>query len=145
MATGKTNRRFTVVKIDDSGGTARDVSTGVTDTGEVGLTYPEADVTGYSDGVQNLTLGTPEAPLDFTGVMDNTATTGLYTVLKGIVGDMSSTKTVEVQWGIRAAPTTGDPQLDGEMYCSKLTVNGDGQLSTRFVPGSSTAPAFGTV
>jgi hypothetical protein len=142
--TGKTNPRYFVVKIDDSVPTARTV-VGVKDIGEVGLVYAEKNTTSYNDGSVNYTLGQPVADLDFTGELDNTADTGLYTVCKDILGSMLITHTVEVEFGIRKAPEATDPQFDGEYYCSKLTINGSGDLSTRFVQAGIVASAFDAV
>lgn len=145
MATGKTNAKHIRVSVDDSGGTARDISAAVANINGVGLTYAETDVTGYSDGVTNFTLGHPLSELEITGPLSNTATTGAHIVFTGIVGVETSTFTVTVQIGIRAAPTTGDPEFEGEYICSSYVVNGDGTYTARMVPGSSTAPAWGTV
>lgn len=145
MATGKTNSRYIRVSVDDSGGTARDVSASVTNVSSVGLTYAETDVTAYSDGVINFTLGHPSADLEFSGPFNNTASTGAHTVFSGIAGLMTATYTVTIQIGIRAAPTTGDPEFEGEYYCANYRVNGDGTWTARMVPASATAPAWGTV
>lgn len=147
MATGKTNARYIVVYLDDTGGTARDLSASVSNISSVGLTYDEADVTAYSDGVRNFTLGHPSAEIDMSGPFNNTATTGAHTVLSAISNAPYSqaTYTLTVQVGIRAAPTTGDPEFEGEYLMSQYVVNGDGTWSARLVPGSATAPAWGTV
>ena len=145
MATGKTNAKHIRVKLDDSVPTLRDISAGVAQVSGVGLTYAEQDVTAYSDGIINFTLGFPSSDIELSGPIDNLATTGSYTVLKSIVGLQTATYTLEVQFGIRAAPATGDPNFSGEYYCSSLKLNGDGTFSARLVPASATAPAFGTV
>ena len=147
MATGKTAGRWIKVSVDDSSGSARDISAGVKDISPVGLVYNEKDVTGYGDAVVNYVLGHPEAPIDMTCELDNTATTGAYTVISGIVGDMGTNSpfTVDVQYGIRAAAAGGEPQFDGEYYCSTLIMQGDATFTARFVPALGVAPAFGTV
>jgi len=145
MATGKTNARWIRVSVDDSGGTPRDISASVTSVGTVGLTHDETDVTAYSDGVHNFTLGQPSAPIDITGVLNNTASTGAHVVFSGLVGVETATFTVTVQIGIKAAPTTGDPEFEGEYVCSAYNVSGDGTFTARMVPGSATVPAWGTV
>lgn len=146
MATGKTHARFVRVKVDDSGGTPQTIGVGSIDT--IGEQYDEQDVTAFSDGVHNFVLGHPEAPLEITGPFDNTATSGAHTVLSGIVGDVSTTYTVTVEIGIRAAPTVGDPKWEGEYYCSQYNVNvNDASYTARFVPASeaTSAPAWGSV
>jgi hypothetical protein len=146
LLTGKTSGRWTLIKVDDMGPVARDISVGVKDVSPVGLVYNEKDVTGYGDAVVNYVLGHPNAPIDMTCELDTTADTGAYTVIAAIVGDMTITHTVDVAWGIRQAATeTGEPQFDGEYYCASLVMNGDATFTSRFVPASSTAPAFGVV
>ena len=145
MATGKTNARHIKVFVDDSAAAAREITPAVSNISGVGLTHEEQDVRGYSDGVINFTLGHPSSEIEISGPFDNTATTGAHTVFSGICGHVSSTKTVTVQIGIRAAPTSGDPEFEGEYYCSSYVVNGDGTYTARMVPASSTAPAWGTV
>ena len=145
MATGKSNAKHIRVKMDDSVPTLRDISASVANVSGVGLTYAEQDVTGYSDGVINFTLGFPSSEIEVTGPIDNTATTGAYTVFKSIVGLQTTTYTLEVQFGVRAAPATGDPNFTGEYYCSSLKLNGDGTYSARLVPASGTVPTYGTV
>ena len=145
MATGKTAGRWIKVTVDDSTPTARDISAGVKDISPVGLVYNEKDVTGYGDAVVNYVLGHPEAPIDMTCELDNTADTGAYTVISSIVGLMTATYTVDVSFGIRAAAAGGDPQFDGEYYCASLIMQGDATFTARFVPALGVAPAFGTV
>ena len=146
MATGKTNARWIRVSVDDSGASARDISTDVTSVGQIGLNYDTTDVMGYSDGVHNVTLGHPTAPITMTGNFNNTATTGSHIVLSGIVGQQSATITVTIQVGIKAAPAGGDPEWEGEYYCSSYLVDtSNGTWTATFEPGSGTAPAWGTV
>jgi len=145
MATGKTNARHILVYVDDSGSTARDITAAVSNISGVGLTYEETDVTGYSDGVRNFTLGHPSSEIEISGAVSNTATTGAHVVFSGIVGVETTTFTLTVQIGIRAAPTSGNPEFEGEYICPSYIINGDGTYTARMVPGSSTAPAWGTV
>jgi hypothetical protein len=145
MATGKTNAKHIRVSIDDSGATARDISAAVANISGVGLSYAEQDVTGYSDGAINFTLGHAQSEIEISGAFTNLATTGAHTVLSGIAGQQSATITVTVQIGIRAAPAGGDPEFEGEYYCSSYILNGDGTYTARFVPAGAAAPAWGTV
>ena len=146
MATGKTNARYITVNVDDSSGTARDISASVATVATVGLTHDVSDVTAYSDGVHNVTLGHPAAPISMSGPLNNTATTGAHIVMTGIAGSMAATYTVTVALGIKASPTTGDPEFEGEYYCTSYTVNGaDATWTGTFEPAIATAPAWGTV
>ena len=143
--TGKTNAKHIRVIVDNSTAATKDISAFVSNVSGVGLSYAEQDVTAYSDGVINFTLGHPSSEIEITGPFSNTAATGSHTVLNGIVGQQSATITLTVQIGIKAAPTTGNPEFEGEYYCSSYVVNGDGTYTARFVPASATAPAWGTV
>jgi hypothetical protein len=145
MATGKTNAKHIRVLVDDNTPTAQDVSASVSNISGVGLTYAEQDVTAYSDGVVNFTLGHPSSEIEISGPISNTASSGSHTVFSAIAGDQTTTHTVTVRIGIRAVPTTGDPEFEGEYYCSSYVVNGDGTYTARMVPASATAPAWGSV
>jgi hypothetical protein len=133
--------------VDDSTPTARDISASVSSVSGAGLSFAEQDVTAYSDGVVNFVLGHPSSEIEITGPFNNVASTGAHIVFTSIVGlnPASDTYTVTVQVGIKAAPTTGDPEFEGEYYCSSYVINGDGTYTARMVPASSTVPAWGTV
>ena len=144
MATGKTNARFITIDVDDSAAAIKDISTDVTSI-TLPINHDQTDVTGYSDGSHNVTLGHPDQPVSMSGVLNNTASTGSHIVLSGIVGQVSATITITVQIGIRAAPAMGDPEYEGEFYCVSYVVNPDLTWDAEFMPGSATAPAWGTV
>lgn len=144
MATGKTNRRYIKMFVEDSGATDRDVTCSLTQLNEFGLTYAEENMTAYCDGVENFTLGHPSSPITAEFNFDNTALVGSHTVLDSIAGDMSQTYTVTIQVGIRTAPTGGDPEFEGEYYLAQYTTDGV-KSNARFVPGSGTAPDWGVV
>lgn len=118
----------------------------MTNISQFGLTYAETDVTAYSDGVINFTLGHPSAEIEITGPVSNTASTGSHTVFSAANGNQTP-YTLTIQVGIRAAPTTGDPEFElaSGYITSSYRVNGDGTYSARLVPGIATAPAWGTV
>jgi len=139
MATGKTNSRWIRVTYN-----SQDLSASISNVSSIGLTYAETDVTAYSDGVINFTMGQPTADLELSGPVNNTATTGAHNVLPAITGN-DTAYTLTIQIGIRAAPTTGDPEFEGSYKCSSYRINGDGTWAARLVPGSATAPAWGTV
>ncbi len=141
---GKTNARWIKILLDDTGG-ARDISGSTLSVDGVGLDYDTTDVTAYSDGVHYFTLGHPGSEITLTTVFDNTATTGSHTVLRQIVGIESQTFTLTVSIGIKVASTGGDPEFEGEYYCRSYVLSGDMTGTAVLVPGSSTAPAWGTV
>jgi hypothetical protein len=143
MATGKTNAKWIRVWVDDTVPTLRDISAAVTNV-DMPIGINTTDVTGYSDGVINFTVGQPDQPVTMSGVFSNTASTGAHTVLSAIVGQATPTVTVRVQVGILAAPSGTDPEYEGEYVCTQYDVHGDLTWDATFMAGSSTAPAWGT-
>src|SRR3989304_757342 len=99
------------IYIDDSAGSPQDVSSDI-DSVDIPDEYGSLDMTGFSDGGVNSSPGMPHLPIKITGKFNPTATTGLYTVLKGILGSYTS-KTVTVQVGNNAAPAAGVPEFEG--------------------------------
>lgn len=137
------------IQWDDSGGTARDL-TGDLVVGSLGngggLTYDEADMTGVSETVYNYLSGHATSEISANFHLNDTATTGAFTVLKatgGLVG------TLTLQYGQNgAAPTSGDPEWEGEYVLLSNSVQLDGNkfvLSCTWKPSGATAPAWGTV
>lgn len=147
MATGKTHGRYVKVLVDDSGGSARDISAAVNNIGGVGVSYDQVDVTGLSDTLKQFVSGWGDATLTLGGPFSNTATTGAHTVLSGIVGT-GTAGTVTIQIGIRGAATTGDPEFEGEFVCTDYVVNvaPEATWTATFKPGyGASTPAWGTV
>lgn len=135
---------------DDSGATARDLS-GDLVPGSVsggGLTFDEADMTGVSNAVYNYLKGHATSEITARFHMNDTATTGATTVLNGH-NTGAGTGTLTLQWGQSgAAPTTSDPEWEGEYVLIQNTIVLDGNRfvhDCRFLPTGSTAPAWGTV
>ncbi len=146
MATGKTNRRWYRVWVDNNSDSAKDLSTAVLDISGLGLVFDKQDVTGYSDGWVNYTLGHPSAEVDMTITLDNTATTGAHTVLSAAAGNQGATShTLTVQVGIKAVPASTNPEWEGEYWVSSYIMNGDGTATAHLVPASTTVPAWGTM
>lgn len=147
MATGKTNARYIKVLIDDVGDSNRDITPSVSDISGVGLDHATTDVTAYSDGVINFTLGHPSAEIDISGPLNNTASTGGHIVFAGIAAApyTQDSYTLTVQFGIRATATSGDPEFEGEYQLQNYIVNGDATYTAHLVPATATAPAWTTV
>lgn len=139
--------RFLKVMIDDSAGTPRDVSADI-ESVDIPDEYGELDTTGFGEGGDNSIPGMPSFPIEINGMMNPAATTGLYTVLKGLLGSYTS-KTVTVQVGQNATPTSGDPEFEGEFWLQKMNISatpkGKVTLKGSMRPMGSTAPAWGTV
>ncbi len=144
MATGKSNAKHITIDIDDYNDDIRDISASVTGV-NIPITHDEVDITGYSDGVVNVSIGLPNQPLTISGVYDSTLLTGGHTVLSRIVGSVEDSVTITIQIGIRTAPTTDDPEYEGLFYCTSLVYDGSLNFVANFMPASGTAPAWTTV
>jgi hypothetical protein len=144
----KIERGFRVIW-DDGGGTPRDLSAallpGTVNGG--GLTLDEVDMTGVSDAVKKFLGGHADSPINGQFHMDDTATTGAFTVLSVTTGSIG---TLTLQWGSNgAAPTTGDPEWEGEYVLMGIPVTNNGGkmvLDASWQPAAGQPdPAWGTV
>lgn len=137
------------ILVDDSGATARDLSGDLVPDSLTGggLTFEPATMTGQNHTAHNSLANQATADITCQFYMNDTATTGAHTVLSGIDGGSAGTLTI--RWGIAGAtPTSGDPEWEGEyvlMQYSATINNGAAVMEAVFMPGSSTAPAWGTV
>jgi hypothetical protein len=110
MATGRTNRKWIQVFLDNSAGTLTEITAYCSSVGTLGLTYDTSDVTAYGDFVKNFTLGQPGAPIQLSGPFDTT----LYALLIGYNTNGRQTSSndalsFDVRIGIQHAWTTGEP------------------------------------
>lgn len=133
---------------DDSGAAARDL-TGDLVPGSLsggGLELDEVDLTGVSQVAEQVLGGHGRSEISAQFYLNDTATTGALTVLKASLGLVG---TLTLQWGSSgAAPTTGDPEWEGEytLLSANIVLAGNKPvIQARWKPGSSTAPAWGTV
>lgn len=137
------------IYVDDVGTTARNLSGDLIPDSLTGggLTIEPADMTGQNHAVHNSLANLATAELSMQFHMNDTLATGAYTVLQGICGGAAGT--VTLQWGIAGAtPTSSDPEWEGEYILTQMNGainNGALVLDCVFMPGSSTAPAWGTV
>lgn len=135
---------------DDAGtgsGTARDL-TGDLIAGSCqggGFAFDEVDMMGVSNAAYNYLAGHAKSEITAQFHMNDTATTGAHTVLAGSDGGIG---TLTLQWGSSgAAPTTGDPEWEGEYCLVSYTVSMSGGKAVgnaKWLPTGSTAPAWGT-
>jgi hypothetical protein len=137
----KTNAKYILVLVDDYADAQQDISASVTDV-SIPRTFDTADVTGYSDGVINVTVGQPNTPLTVSGVFDSTLLTGSHTVLSRVVGDIYTERLVVVQVGIGAAFGGGNPYHTGIYFCTSLVYSSDMTYTAEFVPATTTAPIW---
>ncbi len=144
MATGKTHSKFTTIDIDDYANVIRDISPSITDI-SIPRTHDTQDVTGYSDGGINFSIGQVNAPLTMQGFFNTTALVGGHTVLSKLVGVIETSTTITIQFGIRAVPAGSDPEYEGLFFCKSLVYASDLGFTAEFVPATSTAPGWTTV
>ncbi len=161
MATGRTVGKYFKFQIDDTGGVLRDIP--VMTIGEVGMEFPEIDLTALQDAVQGFLTGIPGFGVDFTGPLDNSvvqaasasgaapALSGSHTVLQGLNGVLTPLA-FGMYVGIRNHWATGDPVFGttgtaaNGAIISNYKVNGEtGTYTAKLAMYAGTiAPAWGT-
>ncbi len=144
MAEGKTHVSHITVDIDDYNADIRDISPSLTGV-DIPFDVDSTDVTGYSDGVINVTVGQPNQPLTLHGHFDTTDLVGAHTVLTRLVANISASIKITVQIGIRTAPVGGEPEYEGLFYCKSLVYDNSLNFVSMFEPATSAAPVWGTV
>lgn len=133
---------------DDSGGTPRDLTPGIVPNSfnGAGMQFDEAQMEGASDMVKKAMANQAASPISFQSYLDDTATTGVFTVLMGMLGKAG---TATIQFGSSgSAPTGGDPEFEGEYTYLGYTMGMNGGraiMSHNFAPAPGTDPAWGTV
>lgn len=113
--------KFCTVNMDDSGGTPRDITVNVIAVDGLPVSYDEYESSGYSQD-HNYMAGQADSTVTLTMKFTTTASTGTHTVFNGIKG-VNTGLTFTFAIGNNAAPTTGDPEFEGEMVCTSYVVN----------------------
>lgn len=136
---GKVSAKGAVISVDDSAGTARNISADVVSY-EIEYDINKQDVTGFSEGAQNFIPSLPIIGVTMDVIWNTTATTGARTVLAGIIGSATS-KTVTI------VPESGGPSFSGEFLLDALPVSAtpEGVIkigSVHFSVMGSVAPAW---
>jgi hypothetical protein len=140
---GRTNSKYISFYLDNSSGTLTDLTPYTKNIGTVGLTFEEQDVTAYSDGVRNVTIGRADAPLSITFQMD----TVVYAHL--IALNRNTPLSLDIRIGIRHAWESGEPvfgissSATSGYLLKDLTMN-DTDIMASFVVFGSTAPDWAT-
>lgn len=138
------------LNFDDSGGTARDL-TGDMVPGSLsinGIMFEQIDMTAISDAVHKFVAGQGDLTIGAQFYMNNTATTGAFTVLNPMNGKEGTLTLAFGQAG--AAPTNGDPELESEftLFIQGFPISGGRVLiDAQWKPGpnaSTTAAGFWT-
>ncbi len=140
--------KWTTVAMDDSGATARLITADVMSIDGLPLTYDEVEQSGYSQD-HNYLAGQADAQISLEMKFTTTALTGTHTVFSGIVGS-NTAGTLTVALGDNQAPTSGDPEYEGEFICTGYQVvpAKDGLITataTLRVGPDAAIPAWGTV
>ena len=134
---------------DDSGGTQRDLS-GDLVVGSCNLAneYNQVSMHGVSEAFETMLAGYAQAPVTAEFYLNDTATTGAYTVLQGMAGNNTG-GTLTLQFGQNgSAPTTGDPEWEGEYILFSISPSPSNErwvMSCTFNVKSGNTPAWGTV
>jgi len=147
--TGRTIPDFTKLYIS-SGAAMVDMK--IDTLGDLGLDYEETELSSWSDAIKGVLVGTPDFVLEFGGPVDNTATTGPSTILRGKVGS-NTASSFDVQVGVRHAWEATEQQFGisaivttntGIIITQYKEKDGKYTARMRMVSGSATAPAWGT-
>lgn len=106
-----------IFKIDDSGGTLRDISAHVNSVSGLPGGRNLGDVTAFGDGGERSIPGLASASITVQGWLDTAATTGSYTVLNGL---RTTTATSSIEYG-PIGSTSGYPKYTAEVWLESLT------------------------
>jgi hypothetical protein len=112
----KVSAKGAVITLEDSTSTARTIS-GDVDSYELPYQYPPQEVTGFSDGSNNFIPGLLNTGITLNIMWNTAATTGAYTVIKGILGDTAS-------HALAITPESGGPVWTGEVMCDGISISG---------------------
>lgn len=143
--TGRTVSKY--VEFWFSDGTMRELP--VDTINDIGLTYPEENLTAFKDAMQGVLPNTPECVIEITGPYDSSANSS-HAVLSAANGK-NIPRSLDIKIGIRHTWESGEPQFgitadNGSGFlCTDYKVDPSGtKFSARFVmfPGSD-APAWG--
>ena len=139
--TGRTNAKYIGFFLDNAAGTLTDLTAYTKSVGTFGLTFEEQDVTAYSDGVKNVTIGRADAPL--TIVFQNDI------VPFGHLGSLSRVTplSLDIRIGIRHAWEAGEPCFGitasaSSGYLLKDVTMTDTEITATFAVFGPTAPDF---
>ena len=101
-------------------------------------------MTGQSASIKQARAGVSDSSVTAQFYMNDTVTTGAFTVLEGVQGLAG---TLTVQFGTDGAPATGDPEWEGEYVLFDLSVSVSGGaaiMNVLFKPAPGSTPAWGT-
>ena len=105
-----------IITLDDSAGTPRIISADVVSY-NIDYSVSAEDVTGFGEGSQNFTPGMLVSKVTLEVNWNTFATTGSWTVIRGIIGSATS-KTLAIQ------PEGTGLTLTGEYMCEGVKISG---------------------
>lgn len=108
-----------VFKVDDSGGTLRDISNDVDNVSGLPAARALADVTSYGDAGERFYPGLQGATFTVTGQFNSAATTGSVTVLNGL---RTAANTATFEYGPEGS-TTGKIKYTAECWLESFTTD----------------------
>lgn len=112
----KVSAKGAVIALDDSAGTPRTISTDV-ESYEIQYAVDPVEVTGMNEGSHNFIPGQLIIGVTLNLYWNGAATTGAWTVVRGIIGS-STSKTLSI------TPESGGVALSGEYMCTGVTITG---------------------
>jgi hypothetical protein len=135
----KVSAKGAVIALDDSAGTPRTISTDV-ESYEIQYAVDPVEVTGMNEGSHNFIPGQLIIGVTLNLYWNGAATTGAWTVVRGIIGS-STSKTLSI------TPESGGVALSGEYMCTGVTITGSPSTdiklgAVKFEVMGSTAPAW---
>lgn len=150
VKTGRTVPDFTELYLGQAAGTMYGMK--INSLGDLGLDYSATDMSAWVDAIKGKLVGKPDFEIEFGGPVDNTATLGPSTLLRGWVGTMTLLS-FDVQIGVRHAWEAGEQQFgitgviasnSGAHVISYMESGGFYKAKICMMPGSAAAPAWGT-
>lgn len=114
---GKVSAKGAVITLDDSGGSPQTIS-GDVESYEVQYAVDVVEVTGMNEGSHNFIPGQKIIGVTLNLYWNTTATTGAWTVVKGIIGAAAS-KTLSI------TPEAAATALSGEYMCDGVSITGN--------------------
>lgn len=143
MATGKTHSKYITIVYNSQTVTCR-----INNLTGVGVTYAEEDITTFCDSIRQFVLGFGDVNISVSGPFDNTATSGSHAVFEALNGSQAGA-TMVISYGIRAAPTSGDPKFTvTALTVTSYTVDASGGVVTwnsTLRPMTGATAVWGTV
>lgn len=139
--------KHTIVKIDDSGGSPTDITAHVVESNGIPLNYDEVEISTYGEDHDTMKGQGDSSPTLKTHFNDTIHALFTHESTGALKSDTARTLTVEL--GENATPTTGDLNITGEYVVTAVEFENarDGARLSNFALRLSggTMPSFGTV